>query len=140
MLELLFDSSGIVHMEFIPEEVTLNKHCYKEILHRLHNSNRHKRPELWRRKNGLLLYDNATAYCSVLVQEELAKQQVTALPHYPYSPDLALCDFFFFPCLKERLCGCRFQSVEEIITATKEAVRDFPANIFQQCFQQLYQH
>jgi hypothetical protein len=27
----------------------------------------------------------------------------------------------------------------EIVTATRETARDFPANIFQQCFQQLYQ-
>jgi hypothetical protein len=30
MLELFFDSSGIVYMEFIPEGVTVNKHRYKE--------------------------------------------------------------------------------------------------------------
>jgi hypothetical protein len=29
MLELFLDSSGIVHMEFIPEGATVNKHCYK---------------------------------------------------------------------------------------------------------------
>jgi hypothetical protein len=38
----------------------------------------------------------------MLLQEELAKQQVTILPHPPYSPDIAPCDFFFFPPLKEK--------------------------------------
>jgi histone-lysine N-methyltransferase SETMAR len=137
MLELFFDSSGIVHVEFIPEGVTVNKHCYKEILRRLRNS---IRPELWRRKNWLLLHDNAPAHRSVLVQEELAKQQITVLPHPPYSPDLAPCDSFSFPRLKEKLRGHQFQSAEEIVTATKEAIWDLPANIFQQCFEQLYQH
>jgi hypothetical protein len=37
MLELFFGSSGIVHMEFIPEGSTVSKHCYKEILRRLCN-------------------------------------------------------------------------------------------------------
>jgi hypothetical protein len=129
MLELFFDLSGIVHMEFIPG-ATVNKHLYKEILRCLRSSVRHKRPELWHRKNWLLLHDNAPV---------LAKQQVTVLPHPPYSPDLAPCDFFFSPRLQEKLCGRRFQSAEEIITAIKEAVRDLPANIFQQCFQHLYQ-
>jgi hypothetical protein len=46
MLELFFNSSGIVHMEFIPEGVTVNKRRYKEILRCLQNSIRHKRPEL----------------------------------------------------------------------------------------------
>jgi hypothetical protein len=90
-------------------------------------------------KNWLLLHDSVPAHHFVLVQEELAKQLVTVLPQPPYSPDLAPCDIFFFPCLKEKLCGCRFQSAEEIVTATRETVWDLPANIFQQCFQQLYQ-
>jgi histone-lysine N-methyltransferase SETMAR len=76
-------------MEFIPEGATVKKHHYKEILRRLRNTIRRKLPELWRRKNGLLLYDNAPAHCSVLDQGELAKQQVAVLPHPPYSPDLA---------------------------------------------------
>jgi hypothetical protein len=57
MLELFFDSSGIVHMEFIPKEVTVNKHRYQEILHHLCNPICHKHPELWHRKNWLLLHD-----------------------------------------------------------------------------------
>jgi hypothetical protein len=32
MLELFFNSSGIFHMEFIPEGAVVNEHCYKEIL------------------------------------------------------------------------------------------------------------
>jgi hypothetical protein len=60
------DTSGTGHMEFIPEGVTVYQHRYKEILGR-------KRPELWCRKNWLLLYDTAPAHCSVLVQVELAK-------------------------------------------------------------------
>jgi hypothetical protein len=75
----------------------------------------------------------------LLVQEELPKQQVTILPHHPCSLDLAPCDFFFFPCLKGKLCGRQFLSAEEIVAATREAVWDLPANIFQQCIQQLYQ-
>jgi len=65
MLELFFDSQGIVHMEFIPQGTTVNKTRYKEILPRLHKSIRRKRPELWRR---ILLHDNAPAHRSVLVQ------------------------------------------------------------------------
>jgi histone-lysine N-methyltransferase SETMAR len=139
MLELFFISFEIVHMEFILEGVTANKHLYKEILCCLRISICHKCPELWQRKNWLLLHDNASARRSVLFQEELAKQQVTVLSHPPYSLDLAPCNIFFFPCLKVKLRGRRFQSADKIITATREAVRDLPADIFQQCFQQLYQ-
>ena len=46
-LKLLFYySNGIVHMEFIPEGATLNKHRHKEILGFLRDSIRRKRPQL----------------------------------------------------------------------------------------------
>jgi hypothetical protein len=89
-------------VEFIPEGATVNKHRYKEILCRLRDSIRRKRSKLWCRKNWLLLYKNAPAHRSVLVQEELAKQQVTVLPHLPYSPDLAPCNFFFLSPLERK--------------------------------------
>jgi hypothetical protein len=60
-------------MEIIPEEATVNKYRYKDILRRLRNSVRRKCPELWRRKNWLLLQDNAPAHRSLLAQEDLTK-------------------------------------------------------------------
>jgi hypothetical protein len=75
----------------------------------------------------------------VPVQEELAKQQVTVLPHPPFSPDLAPCNFFFFPHLKEKLCGRRFQLAEEIVTATREAVETFLQVSFSSVSAQPYQ-
>ena len=132
MLELFFDSLEIVHMEFIPDRITVNKTHYKEILCHLCDWICRKHPELWHRKNWLLLKDSAPAHYSVLVQEELAREQVTVLPHLPYSPDLAPCNFFLFPHLKAKLWGHRFHSAAKVI-------RDLPANIFERCFQQLYQ-
>ena len=35
MLQLLFDSSGIVHLELVPQGATVNEHLYKYILRRL---------------------------------------------------------------------------------------------------------
>jgi hypothetical protein len=127
-------------MEFVPEGTTVNKHCDKEILCHLHSSIQQKRPELWRRKNWLLLNDNTPArtHHFVLVREELAKQQVAILPHPP-THIISPCDFFFFPSLKQKVRRRPFQSAEEIMTVTREGRGDFPANIFQQCFQQLYQ-
>jgi hypothetical protein len=133
MLELFFDLHGI-H----PRKSNCKQALLQGILRCLRISICHKPPDLWRRKNWLLLHDKAPAHHFVFVQEELAKQQVTVLPHPPYPPYLAQCDFSFFPCLKEKLHGCRLQLAEEIVTASREAVQHLPANIFQQCFQQLY--
>ncbi|KAJ4450961.1 hypothetical protein ANN_02396 [Periplaneta americana] len=96
VLDIFKVSTSVIrlHPEFIPQGATVDKILYKEILGRLRNSISRKRPELWHRKNWLLLHDNAPAHRSILVQEELPRQQVAVLPHPPYSPDLAPCDFF----------------------------------------------
>ena len=47
-------------MKFIPDGATVNKSRYKEILGRLRDSIRRKHPELWRRKNWLLLHNAPT--------------------------------------------------------------------------------
>ena len=40
----------------------------------------------------------------------LAKFNITCVPHPPYSPDLAPCDFFLFPSLEAKLRGIRFET------------------------------
>ena len=43
---------------------------------------------------------------------------IKTVPQPPYSPNLASCDFCLFPKLKEKLRGCRYETIEEM----KEAV------------------
>ena len=43
-----------------------------------------------------------------------AKHQITQVTQPHYSPDLAPCDFWFFPKLKSPLKGKRFQTIHEI--------------------------
>jgi hypothetical protein len=43
-------------------------------------------------------------------------------PHQPYSPQLALSDFFLFGCVKEHLKGMVFLSYEELLDAIGEVV------------------
>jgi hypothetical protein len=38
----------------------------------------------------------------------------SVIPHPPYSPDLAPCNFFVFPKIKLKLKGRRFDNIEEI--------------------------
>jgi hypothetical protein len=44
------------------------------------------------------------------------------IPHRPYSPDLAPCDFFLFPKMKLRLKGRRFDTTEEIHAEPQEVI------------------
>ena len=43
---------------------------------------------------------------------------IKTVPHPPFSPDLALCDFWLFP----KLRGCRYETIEEIKEALMKVI------------------
>jgi transposase len=55
-----------------------------------------------------LHHDNAPAHSTALVQGFLAKHHITQVCQPPYSPDLALCEFWLFPKIKSPLKGWKF--------------------------------
>ena len=52
------------------------------------------------------------------------QEVIHALPHPPYSPDLAPCDFFLFPKLKTNLKGHHFVTVENVQAAATKALNN----------------
>ena len=136
MLIVFFDVRGIVHQEFIPPGQTVNQEFYLDVLRRLRENVRRKRPELWRSGEWFLHQDNAPAHTALSVTGYLASLGWTIIPHPPYSPDLAPCDFFLFPTMKKTLKGKRFATVEEVKTASQEALNNIKLQQFQRCFTQ----
>jgi len=57
-----------------------------------------------------LHHDNAPAHSTALVQAFLAKGHIAQVRQLPYSPDMAPCDFWFFPKLKSPLKVRRFMN------------------------------
>ncbi|UYV77291.1 hypothetical protein LAZ67_15000367 [Cordylochernes scorpioides] len=114
-LVVFFDYQGLVYYEFIKEGVTINKQAFKEILVRLRDAIRRKINQLFKSKQWEFLHDNAPTHRAIIVQDYLTKHSVSVLPHPPYSPDIAPCDFFFIPKLKMTLKGRRFSSSSEVI-------------------------
>ena len=68
----------------------------------------------WHFSNWILHHDNAPAHRAVTTNEFLAKHNIPSLSHPPYSPDLALCNFFIFLQLKKTMKGRRFNYIEAI--------------------------
>ena len=62
----------------------------------------------------------------------LAKKNIPVLPHPPYSPDLAPCDFYLFPKLK----GHHFGTMENIQKIVTDELNTLTENDFQYCFDQ----
>jgi len=135
MLVCFFDHSEIVRYEFIAQGQTVNQQSYLEVLTRIRGSVRRKRPGLWPDKR-ILNHDNAPAHDALRVREFLAKNAITKMDHPPYLPDLAPCDFWLFPKLKNSLKGQRFADPSDIQRNVKMILRGVPENDFQDCFRQ----
>ncbi len=105
MLTVFFDVKGVIHSEFLPQGQTVTADEYILTLQRLRESIRRKRPELWGqgqvRRGGvrpfLLHHDNASSHTAVPTLAFIGEQNMEMLPHPPYSPDLAPCNFFSVP-------------------------------------------
>ena len=61
MLVCFFDHKGMVRHEFIAKRHTVNQQCYLEVLTRLQEYVRKKRPRLWHEK-WILHHDYAPAH------------------------------------------------------------------------------
>ena len=117
----------------------VNQQCYLEVLTRLWESVWWKRPGLWPDK-WILQLDNTLANDVLIVREFLDKNSITKMDHPCYSPDLAHCDFWLFPKLKNALQGQRFADLYDIQRNVKTLLRGVPENDFQDCFQQWHHH
>jgi hypothetical protein len=103
----------IVNYEFIAQKQTVNQQCYLEVLTRLRESVRRKRPGLWHDK-WILHHDNVPVHDALRVRELLDKKSITKMDHPPYSHDLVPCGFWLFPKLKNALKGQRFADLSDI--------------------------
>ncbi len=55
----------------------------------------------------------------------MAKWGMETLPHPPFSPDLAPCDFSIFPKLKNQLRSHKFRKIEDMQAESCEILRKF---------------
>ena len=62
---------------------------------------------------------------------------IKTVPHRPYSPDLAPCEFWLFPKLKENVRGCRYETSEEMKEALTKVIDTLTQEDFYGAFQWL---
>ena len=58
---------------------------------------------------------------------------IKTVPHRPYSPDLAHCDFWLFP----KLTGCRYETIEEMKEDATKVIDTLTQKDFHGAFQKL---
>ena len=58
---------------------------------------------------------------------------INTVPHRPYSPDLAPCDFWLFP----KLRGCRYETIEEMKETVTKVIDTLTQEDFHGAMQKL---
>ena len=58
---------------------------------------------------------------------------INTVPHSPYSPDIAPCDFCLFPKLRD----CRYETIEEVKEAVTKAIDTLTQEDFDVAFAKL---
>ena len=68
----------------------------------------------------------------------MTKMGIKTVPYPLYSPDLAPCDLWLFLKLKEKLRGCRYETIEKMKEASvTKVIYTFTQEDFHEAFQKL---
>ena len=134
---IFIDIFGVILSWPVPSGTTVNGAYYLWVLReKLRPAIRKKRPNFIL-QDVIFHHDNAPAHCKREVLEVFDSWDWEILSHPPYSPDLAPCDFFLFPRMKESLRGIKFETTEEIVRATKASLNDLDKDGFRDAFVRL---
>ena len=123
-----------MHIKWVSQDQTVNKEYYLAVLKRFRKKMRKKRPQLWSRGEWWFRQDNAPCHRSLLVTKWKADRGMKTVWHPPYSPDLAPCDFFLFPRMKDSLRKVRFHTTEELKQASKKYLKRLLKKGFKKVF------
>ena len=132
-----FDSWGMIYMHWVPTGQTVNKEYYVKVLREFRMRFGQKKLALFKSGQWHFHQDNAPIHNSILATDYLNKMGIKTVPQSPYSPDLAPCDFWLFPKLKEKLWGCRYEAIEEMKGAVTKVIDSLTQEDFDEAFQKL---
>ena len=132
-----FDSTGLIYMHWVPTGQTANKEYYVEVLREFRKRFRQKRPAVFKLAQWHFRQDNAPVHNPILVTDYLTKMGSKTIPHPPYTSVLAPCDFCLFPKLKEKLRGCRYETIEEMKEAVTKVIDTLTQEDFHGAFQKV---
>ena len=120
MASVFWDAKGIVFIDdYLQKGKTINGEYYAKLLRDLRQAIKSKRPG--KLTKGVLPHqDNAPAHKSMVAMSAVHDCGFELIDHPPYSPDLALSDYFLFPNLKKHLAGKRYESDDDAISAVED--------------------
>ena len=114
MLSVWRDSKGIVYLELLPRNQTINSNIYFRQLMKLDKEIKEKWSELATCKGVIFHQDNARPHTSLVIRKKLLELGWEVTPHPPYRPCLAPTDYHLFRSLQTHLNGKKFDSIEAV--------------------------
>ena len=136
---IFFSCDGLAVQIPVPNGKSVTGRYYRDVVLKKLKKYYQKRRPVSGFRHVRLLHDNAPSHTSELVKQFLKSEKVTVLPHPPYSPDLAPCDFFVFPKLKKFLSGRRYRSRQALGSAVSQCLRGIPKSAYRDAFQKWIQ-
>jgi transposase len=130
MTAVFWDSKGIIHLDFLTGQKTINAQYYSTLLNeKVKSAIRLKR----RKRQDLVcfLQDNICLHTAALTMATLLKLKWDVLPHPPYSPDLAPSDYHLFGPMKRVLGDKRFRNNDEVIEAVQSWINKQTKTFFE---------
>jgi transposase len=130
MANVFWDSKGIIHLDFLTGQKTINAQYYSTLLNEKVKSAIHSKRR--KRQNSVFfLQDNARPHTAALTMATLLKLKWDVLPHPPYSPDLAPSDYHLFGPMKGVLGDKRFRNNDDVIAAVQSWIHKQPKTFFE---------
>ena len=135
MYAIFFNTTGVKAL-IVPLEPgkTINstwytESCYLQLTKRLIYS------VLAQDEEELICIMIVSSLTSKLTRQFIEESGLHILPHPPYSPDLAQCDFWLFPRIKKHLKGRNFSCNSEVEEALRNIISDIEENEFKDAIQ-----
>ena len=125
MAIIFCDIQGIVLKHLVPYKTTITGDYYSHLLcTQLRRAVREKRPGLYIGQGTLYTKTmRPHTHTSRVDHDTTRALGIELLPHPPYSPGLAICDFWLFPNMKDVLRGKKYESREELEVAITTTLR-----------------
>lgn len=142
MVTIFVNGDGLQFIDIKPHGVKINAEYFLcNIIQKLENLNVTNEAKNQKQKM-LLHYDNAPSHNAKMVTDYLTKTTFRKVPHPPYSPDLAICDFGIFGTAKYSMQGKRFATevelFSELLKFFKEKPKEFYFSLFESWIERLH--
>jgi hypothetical protein len=136
MATVFWDSKGIIHLDFLTSQKTINtQYCSillnEKVKSAIHSTRRKRQDSV------CFLQDNVCPHTAALTMATLLKLKWDVLPYLPYSPYLAPSDYDLFGPMKGFLGGKRFRNNDEVIAAVQIWIHMQPKTFFETVIKKL---